>query len=49
MNSLLKLLVFVQNWKYPFAQVIFDDDPSRKDASLTSQEQMEEMSEAVIK
>lgn len=37
------------NWKYPFAQVIFDDDPSRKDPNLTSQEQIEEMSEAVIK
>jgi hypothetical protein len=29
--------------------VIFDDDPSRKDPTLTSQEQIEEMSEAVIK
>ncbi|CAF0921855.1 unnamed protein product [Rotaria sp. Silwood1] len=38
-----------ENWKYPFAQVIFDDDPSRKDPTLTTQEQMEEMSEAVIK
>jgi len=38
-----------ENWKYPFAQVIFDDDPSRKDLTLTAQEQMEEMSEAVIK
>ncbi|CAF0721288.1 unnamed protein product [Adineta steineri] len=37
------------NWKYPFAQVIFDDDPSRKDPTLTSQEQVEEMSDAVIK
>ncbi|CAF0861413.1 unnamed protein product [Adineta ricciae] len=37
------------NWKYPFAQVIFDDDPSRKDPNITSQEQMEEMSDAVIK
>ncbi|CAF1146691.1 unnamed protein product [Rotaria magnacalcarata] len=37
------------NWKYPFAQVIFDDDPSRKDATVTGQEQMEEMSQAVIK
>ncbi|UJR38032.1 hypothetical protein I4U23_030714 [Adineta vaga] len=37
------------NWKYPFAQVIFDDDPSRKDPNITAQEQMEEMSEAVIK
>ena len=41
--------IFFQNWKYPFAQVIFDDDPSRKDPSVTNQEQMEEMSEAVIK
>ncbi|CAF0914392.1 unnamed protein product [Rotaria sordida] len=37
------------NWKCPFAQVIFDDDPSRKDPTVTGQEQMEEMSEAVIK
>lgn len=37
------------NWKYPFAQVIFDDDPSRKDPTLTTQDQIEEMSDAVIK
>ena len=29
--------------------MIFDDDPSRKDPKLTSQEQIDEMSEAVIK
>jgi hypothetical protein len=40
---------FFKNWKYPFVQVIFDDDPSRKDPTLTAQEQMEELSEAVIR
>ncbi|CAF0905729.1 unnamed protein product [Didymodactylos carnosus] len=35
-------------WRYPCAQVIFDGDPSRKDVN-NPQEQVEEMSQAVIK
>lgn len=36
-----------KNWKYPFAQVIFDADPSPSGKSLPNQ--MEEMSQAMIR
>lgn len=45
--DVLPLLPDFDIWRHPCAQVIFDNDPARKDRSVT--EQMEEMNQAMIR
>lgn len=37
------------NWKFPFAQVIFDSDPAPANTTKHVTAQMEEMSQAMIR
>lgn len=38
-----------QNWKFPFAQVIFDSDPAPANTNKHVTAQIEEMSQAMIR
>ena len=46
-ESFCYVICFVQMWKFPFAQVIFDTDPASMNRS--GKEQVDEMSRAMIR